>query len=197
MKIYKKPTKKEAQELEDLVYKLYSEEKSANSTFGRIDEMLGEIIFGENKLASKHIYEEESENICEAEKNNYLISGLIMPYPRSFRENISQSKARFKSLFNVVSNVYASATKEKFDYQTDEYRMLRHMVFLRDGERCAKCGAKSAKNNWLEIDHIKPVSKYSDLTLDIDNLQVLCRNCNRLKSNIDETDYRRKGNGQN
>lgn len=196
MKIYRKPTIDEAKELEDLVYQLYSEEKQANNTFERIDEMLGDIIFGNGERASKNIYSEEAENICEAEKNSCLISGLIMPYPRSFRENIKPSKARFRSLISVVSSVYAATSMGKFDYQADEFRMLRHMVFLRDGEVCAKCGTKSAKNNWLEIDHIKPVSKYPDLAMDIDNLQVLCRNCNRLKSNIDETDYRRK-NGTN
>lgn len=197
MKIYRKPTKEEAKELEDLVYMLYSVEKMANSTFERIDEMLGEIIFGSGQVASKNIYLEEAGNICEAEKNSYLISGLIMPYPRSFRENVKPSKARFRSLLNVVSSVYAASSIEKFDYQADEFRMLRHMVFLRDGEICAKCKTKPTKNNWLEIDHIKPVSKYPELALDIDNLQVLCKDCNREKSNTDETDYRRKENGAN
>lgn len=80
----------------------------------------------------------------------------------------------------------------KFDYYSPDFRELRYKVFLRDGEICAKCGATPRPNFWLEIDHIKPVSKYPELALDIDNLQVLCKDCNRAKSNIDEMNYRRK-----
>jgi 5-methylcytosine-specific restriction endonuclease McrA len=42
----------------------------------------------------------------------------------------------------------------------------------------------------IHIDHIKPRSKYPELELEFDNLQVLCATCNVKKSNIDETDYR-------
>jgi hypothetical protein len=36
----------------------------------------------------------------------------------------------------------------------------------------------------LHVDHIKPVSKYPELKLEFDNLQILCENCNLGKSNI-------------
>ena len=42
----------------------------------------------------------------------------------------------------------------------------------------------------IHVDHIKPRSKYPELELDINNLQVLCEDCNIGKSNIDETDWR-------
>lgn len=42
----------------------------------------------------------------------------------------------------------------------------------------------------LTIDHIKPVSKFPDMAMDIDNLQVLCWECNTEKSNKHYTDYR-------
>ena len=57
---------------------------------------------------------------------------------------------------------------------------LRHKVFQRDGYRCVECGATS-KETTLEIDHIIPVSRGG--TNDIDNLQTLCKECNRAKSN--------------
>lgn len=40
------------------------------------------------------------------------------------------------------------------------------------------------------MDHIKPRSKYPHLELVFNNLQILCKNCNQGKSNIDETDWR-------
>lgn len=57
-------------------------------------------------------------------------------------------------------------------------RKLRHEVFKRDGYRCRECGASKDETS-LEIDHILPVAKGG--TNDIDNLQTLCRECNRMK----------------
>ena len=57
-------------------------------------------------------------------------------------------------------------------------RKLRHEVFKRDGYRCRECGASKDETS-LEIDHILPVAKGG--TNDIDNLQTLCKECNRMK----------------
>ena len=57
-------------------------------------------------------------------------------------------------------------------------RELRHKVFQRDGYRCRECGTSKNETS-LEIDHIVPVSRGG--TNDIDNLQTLCRECNRMK----------------
>ena len=57
-------------------------------------------------------------------------------------------------------------------------RQLRHQVFQRDGYRCRECGA-SNDETVLEIDHIVPVARGG--TNDIENLQTLCRECNRMK----------------
>lgn len=79
---------------------------------------------------------------------------------------------------------------KKFDYYSPEFRKLRLDVFLRDGEKCGKCGAIPKAGTSLTIDHIKPVSKFPELAMDIDNLQVLCWECNQGKSNKHYTDYR-------
>ena len=42
----------------------------------------------------------------------------------------------------------------------------------------------------LNVDHIKPRKKYPKLALDVDNLQVLCNECNHGKGNRDDTDWR-------
>lgn len=56
---------------------------------------------------------------------------------------------------------------------------IRHQVFQRDGYRCRECGASVKDGATLEIDHIKPVAKGG--TNDINNLQTLCKKCNRGK----------------
>ena len=52
---------------------------------------------------------------------------------------------------------------------------LRIRIKSRDGNKCTHCGSK--RN--IEIDHIVPISKGG--TGDEDNLQCLCRTCNRKK----------------
>lgn len=42
------------------------------------------------------------------------------------------------------------------------------------------CGCCGSRDN-LSIDHIKPVAFYPELSLDFDNLQILCRSCNSRK----------------
>ncbi len=52
---------------------------------------------------------------------------------------------------------------------------LRTRVFERDAYRCRHCGG------WvgLSVDHIQPESRGG--TLELDNLQTLCRSCNSRK----------------
>ena len=54
-------------------------------------------------------------------------------------------------------------------------KVVRDAVLKRDNYRCVKCG--STRN--LEIDH--KVSLADGGTNHIDNLQTLCRDCNRRK----------------
>jgi 5-methylcytosine-specific restriction endonuclease McrA len=53
---------------------------------------------------------------------------------------------------------------------------LRRAVFERDGGRCVECGS----NFDLQYDHLLPVAHGGATT--IENLQLLCADCNRRKS---------------
>ena len=102
----------------------------------------------------------------------------ITDYEHHIYPVISQS---FLGLLEITENFEDNFFK-KFDYYSKEFRELRLMVFLKDGEVCAKCQAKPEPGLSLTIDHIKPVSKFPELAMDIDNLQVLCWECNQRKS---------------
>ena len=67
---------------------------------------------------------------------------------------------------------------------------LRYQVLAERGARCECCGASSKDGAKMQVDHIKPRSKYPELALDKSNLQMLCRTCNMGKSNRSEEDWR-------
>jgi 5-methylcytosine-specific restriction endonuclease McrA len=67
-----------------------------------------------------------------------------------------------------------------------DWQLLRRRVLHFYGAICMCCG--STKN--INIDHIKPKSKYPELAMEFSNLQVLCWPCNKSKNNRHETDYR-------
>jgi 5-methylcytosine-specific restriction endonuclease McrA len=99
-------------------------------------------------------------------------------------------KPRFKKKnlkkYIKLAPKYVKGMESEF-YKTNEWKELRKRVFRKYGHRCMCCGDKSKT---MHIDHIKPRSKYPHLELVFDNLQVLCKDCNMAKSNINENDYR-------
>lgn len=74
-------------------------------------------------------------------------------------------------------------------YSSWEWKKLRYNVLLKYGRRCMCCGA-TPPDAIMVVDHIKPRKKYPELSLNMDNLQVLCRCCNMGKSNNNYTDFR-------
>ena len=105
-------------------------------------------------------------------------------------------KGTKKSVRRIISE-YAQCLAEgktfswkKGFYSTREWRELRYKVISASNGLCTACGAKAGESVRLHVDHIKPRSKYPELELDINNLQVLCEDCNLGKSNKDDTDFR-------
>lgn len=70
------------------------------------------------------------------------------------------------------------AYARRFSREVTKVRpIVRKRILERHGSICAHCGTTEK----LEIDHIIPLSKGG--REDEDNMQVLCRKCNREKSN--------------
>ncbi len=85
------------------------------------------------------------------------------------------------SLFPIILNQrteYQKSKKYQREIMTDS---LRYDVLKRDKYKCVICGASASDGAKLEVDHIIPISKGGQTT--IDNLQTLCMSCNRGKSN--------------
>ncbi len=71
-----------------------------------------------------------------------------------------------------------------------EWRRLRMEALIKYGPRCMCCGATPNMGAVMHVDHIKPRLTHPELALELDNLQILCHECNHGKGNWDSTDWR-------
>ena len=69
-------------------------------------------------------------------------------------------------------------------------RKVRMEALKKYGPRCQCCCATPATGAVMNVDHIKPRKKWPSLALDVNNLQILCHDCNHGKGNWDDTDWR-------
>lgn len=74
--------------------------------------------------------------------------------------------------------------------QSYEWRKVRMVALKKYGAVCQCCGATPQTGAVMNVDHIKPRKLFPQLALDVDNLQVLCHECNHGKGNWDMTDWR-------
>lgn len=100
-----------------------------------------------------------------------------------------QLSAEFKEREQLRAQ-YASVLSPDF-YRSREWREVRYDALLLHGGACQCCGATHCGGGpKLHVDHIVPRSVAPDLALDVDNLQVLCEDCNLGKGARDATDWR-------
>ena len=71
-----------------------------------------------------------------------------------------------------------------------EWRKLRMEALIKYGRKCVCCGATPETGAVMNVDHIKPRKTHPELALDINNLQILCDECNHGKGNWDSTDWK-------
>lgn len=58
------------------------------------------------------------------------------------------------------------------------------------GPVCMCCGASPQTGAVVNVDHVKPRKLFPELALVLENLQILCHDCNHGKGNWDQTDWR-------
>jgi 5-methylcytosine-specific restriction endonuclease McrA len=103
---------------------------------------------------------------------------------RSLEKRLKQSSdAKLKSKIKRMET-------EQF-YSSREWYIVRYRVIRKYESKCMACG-RSPKEHGIviHVDHIKPRSKFPELALEFNNLQLLCMECNIGKSNKDQTDWR-------
>ncbi len=86
--------------------------------------------------------------------------------------------------------IYRSGMIGNLFYKTRQWIRLRYKAIEKYGRTCACCGASP---RIIHVDHIKPRSVFPELELTLDNLQILCEECNIGKGADYFTDWRKSG----
>ena len=106
------------------------------------------------------------------------------------RRDIKFQKAKAKAGVNPIGAPHRDYTKDDKFYKTREWRTIR-MAALKNSEGvCTCCGARASDGVQLHVDHIIPRYKAPNLSLDINNVQILCDDCNMGTGAWDDTDWR-------
>jgi 5-methylcytosine-specific restriction endonuclease McrA len=99
---------------------------------------------------------------------------------------------------NVMREVVAANKKPKKSkvdkrefLETYAWRKVRMEALLKYGPKCMCCGATPKTGAVMNVDHIKPRKTHPELALSLENLQILCNECNHGKGNWDKTDWRK------
>lgn len=113
----------------------------------------------------------------------------IKPNPEFKKNKLTNKRIKKNKKKSKKKNRY----KFKGDgfYKSREWKEIRYRVLRTYKAKCMCCGMTPHQYGIvIHVDHIKPRSKYPNLELCFDNMQVLCDVCNIGKSNIDNTDWR-------
>ena len=96
------------------------------------------------------------------------------------------------SIFTRKASKKKNNKKRRTNFQTKDFKWqeVRYKALKLGNGSCCLCGATAKDGAKLHVDHIKPKSIYPELAYELDNLQILCSDCNIGKSNRDDTDWR-------
>lgn len=126
-----------------------------------------------------------------------LLTGpqVVARYIRHNYKNIKDADC-WNCIFKLSNDNNQKVIKKKPSVSGDnflmsyEWRSLRMMAIKKYGNKCMCCGASPSDGIVINVDHIKPRKRFPELSLDINNLQILCNVCNHGKGNWDTTDWR-------
>ena len=122
--------------------------------------------------------------VIEAKKVSAKLKKMEVPDPSSLPKpkQVGSYAENKKKKTSVASDSFLS---------TYEWRKVRMQALKKYGPVCQCCGATPATGAVMNVDHIKPRKLFPSLALDVNNLQVLCHECNHGKGNWDQTDWRK------
>lgn len=134
-------------------------------------------------------------------KINPYFSDQYIYYCSFFCEELGLSEEKEKKLQTQLKNRNEKILKReslvkyrelgKDFLKSKEWKKLRYEALRIHGASCFCCG-RNYRNHGvvIHVDHIKPRSRYPSLAMDINNLQILCEECNLGKGYEFQDDWR-------
>jgi hypothetical protein len=131
-----------------------------------------------------------NEFVAARIKNGKTLNGMSKPSGWEWKP--TESDIPDKKIKGKKSKRIKISRKERDAFYTSpEWRDLRYRVIRKYKSACMACG-RSPKLHGIviHVDHIIPRSKCVEKSLDFNNMQLLCEDCNLGKGNKDATDWR-------
>lgn len=85
-----------------------------------------------------------------------------------------------QNIINEIKKKYEPRTEFNRWSKSEDGKLWKKQQYQKQKQCCAICQQK-IKLKWSHIDHIKPISRYPELCLDLSNLQIACGSCNTSK----------------
>lgn len=168
---------KESQLTNSIIKKNQSQKKD------KISNLKDELIRRQNKIDSL-------EATISKIKSQFFIDGKAPGIKLSIDvKNDKLCKKRMRKRIFQLEQMVAKKTMSEVFLDSREWKELRYKAITKYGRKCMACGVT---DGIIQVDHIKPRFKHPELALDLNNLQILCKQCNHGKSYLDETDWRPK-----
>lgn len=123
--------------------------------------------------------------VCKALERDGRVKPATTSPKRWISNNLPYIVSEGAKAGGMPNTVSSTSFLESF-----EWRRVRMMALKKYGAKCMCCGATPASGAVMNVDHIKPRKLFPELALDVNNLQILCHECNHGKGNWDQTDWR-------
>ena len=120
---------------------------------------------------------------------------------KQFNKYKNQNPDKADEILERIQNSYTENSDSESDNQLEivirslesnqgmNWKRARYLAFVIYGNKCTCCG-RHASQVPVNIDHIKPRSRFPELATDLRNLQPLCEECNIAKCSWEMTDWR-------
>jgi hypothetical protein len=154
------------------------------------------------RLASRYVRAVRGKGLQSGESPIKLAVKLLAEMRHAPFIGVPEKNIDYLDKYRGVMLEVISANKHKLPKRTKRakpeflesfaWRKLRMEALLKYGPKCMCCGATPATGAVIHVDHIKPRKTHPELALELNNLQILCHECNHGKGNWDTTDWRGK-----
>lgn len=104
------------------------------------------------------------------------VTDRVLAKPRQEREQQVSDRVRL-----LAEERHERLKERERFYSSPEWTMIREQVIGEEGRVCSECGQRIRREGDVTVDHKRPRSKFPELALTRENLQVLCRRCNSRK----------------